>query len=444
MPLKAVSDPSPDNVQVTPEGLAIQELLVSDPTVVALFTRAEEEGADLARVARDLLVLGSRASALTGATKEAAALDVAVEQARTEITRVSQGAATQIESLVKGVAAPDGRVLSSIDRMLDDLSKEIDEAVAGEDAPLRTAINKTMAQARGDLTVSVATRLQEHQKVVADLLDPTHPTSPLRSVRSDLERLDQAVAGIRTLLDRSAGAQEVADRSTAKGAPYEEFAVAELSEVAAASGDLCQATGAKQGRSRKSGDAVVEIDAGLGGTVKLVMEAKSGAMTADAWRDEAAKSLKNREAQVFLGMAASEAAMPMPGIRVWVDEPHLMVVLHEEGDELDLLRTVVHLLRVEAISVGSDVADVDLVDLRRALSDGLKELEAFEKLQRSLASALKNVQSAQDGATSIHEAIRSRLAAALTALQGEGAEDAEDEGDDPDDVVEGVADVEDI
>jgi len=427
MGLKVAEESNTGQVIITNAGVAIDGLLVSDPTVIALFSRAEEEGLNLAHFAHDLIALGARASALTGATKEAAALDIAVDQARTEITRVSQGAATQIESLVKGIAAPDGKVVTSIDRMLDGLSKDIDEVVAGEDAPLRQAINKTMEQARTDLSLLVATRLTEHQHQVARLLDPQDPQSPLRSVREDLTRLDHAVGEVKSLLDQSRGAREVAEHSTAKGAPYEEYAVAQLSAVAAASGDLCQGTGATQGRSRKSGDAVVEIDAGLGGKVRLVMEAKSGTMTAEAWRQEAEKSLTNRDAQVFLGMAASEASMPMPGIRVWVDEPHLMVVLHEENDQADLLRTVVHLLRLEAITLGSEVAELDLVDLRKALSDGLKDLEAFERLQRSLAGALKNVQSAQGSATSIHEAIRSRLAAALTALQGEGVDEVSEE-----------------
>lgn len=412
-------------VKVAPDKVMITGLVVEDPAVIALYIQAQNAGEDLGLLTTQLLALAARASALTGATKEAGALGVAVDQARNEINRTTTEAAKQIQTLVSGVAGPEGAVVTSIDELLDQLTGSVNDVVAGENGPLKEAINKTMGEARAELSRAVSSRLTEHRDEVAKLLDPNDPQSPLKSVSIDLQRLDAAMAEIKTLLDKSKGAEEVADKSTFKGRPYEEFAVAELSEVVVAMGDTCESTGDRQGRSRKSGDAVVEIEGGLAGVVRLVMEAKSGAMTMDEWRKEADKALVNRESQVFLGMAQGDASMPMSGQRIWYDEPHLMVIKHGYDDEIDLLRTVVHLLKAEAISQGADVDDIDLADLRGALSAGLKELDSFEKLQRSLSSALKNVQSAQGEATSINEAIRMRLATAMTALQGEGADDLE-------------------
>lgn len=404
------------DVLVSTEAVDLVRVRLSDPTVVAYFVDAEKAGADLPGLVEQLVLVGVRAAQVSGATTETAALAVAIEQAHRSINETSTEAARRIGDLVEGVTAPDGQIVTSIDSMLVAFSERIGTLVSGEDAPLRSAINRTMADARAELSRSLTERLHEHRAQVALLLDPSSPESPLRSVTDELRRLDSALAEIRATMERSQGRQEIAQHSTAKGAPYEEYAVAVLQHVSSGLGHVCEATGAKTGRSRKSGDAVVEIELGDGPCARIVMEAKTARMDSAAWRREASKALPNREAHAFLGMAANDDAMPTPGMRVWVDEPHLIVLRHGEDDDPDLLTAVVRLLQLEAMSRAAASGGADLTAVRTAIVAAVRELERFGTLQRQLASARNAVDSAQRVADELKDELERRLREASTSL----------------------------
>jgi hypothetical protein len=403
-------------VTIDPEMLIISGLQIDDPMAIGLFQQAQEDGANLGQLAEQIFVLGARASAVTQSGKEAAGLNVAIERASSEVGRASADATAQINALVKAATGSDGTVMTSIDALLTQLATKVDGMVAGDDSPLKKSINTTMEDARRELTAAVGAKLREQEAQVARLLNPADPQSPLRSVAQDLKSVDESIKGIQSQLDRKKGADESAAGSTAKGRPYEDAAVAVLQLIASGLNEACEPTGDKPGKSGKAGDGVMEIRPTAGVEGRLVMEAKSGRMTANAWRAEAKNSMANRDAQVFLGLAGSDESMPTSGTRIWLEDPCVAVVRYEDGDSPDLVRALVHVLRGEAIEVVTQVGDYNRADLRAALDESITGLEAFSKLDNNLRLAAEKITASQKSSVALQEQTMARLTKAIKLL----------------------------
>lgn len=397
-------------VTVDESTVRISGLEITDPAVVTTFHEAAEAGDDLNEIARQLLIIGAKATALSGAFRETERLDAAIEQARKGIADSSDIAVRDIRAALDSVAGPEGRVAKTVETLLDGLVGRVEQVVAGEDAPVRLAIDKALKEGREEIRKDLAHDLGQQHGEMAKLVDPTNPTSPLKPVREDLQRLEAALTQIRDSLIQKKAADEVAAHSTAKGLPFEEAAVARLQALALGATDLCEGTGAVKGISDKTGDAVVSITTATGGQARIVMEAKAGKMSAKDWRQEAAKAMPNRAAQSFLGLAGSDESMPMPDMRIWVDRPDLIVVrLDDEEGTDDLLHAVYQLLRLEAMSVLLSADDVDVSGLSAVLTEATKSLQSFDQLHKNLST----IANATDSARKQVDKIRRDLIAQL-------------------------------
>jgi len=415
-----LTEPPSDRVYIRDEHiLVIDELEIKDPEVVELVKQRIAASENVEDLIEDLIKIGAKAALVFNANTGAETIKNAIETAQRGIAQSAQTVSQLVEGELKKVSDKDGDLQKGIAASVDKLSKDLEAAFSGEDTPLRNALSKSLETLSKNLTENVKERLKDQKDGIEVLLDPSHPTSPLRSLLEKLESLNTTVNDVQAVMTGDSIRQEVESNAPIGGVKYEEQVVQSLKSIALAHNDLCEGTGNTTGyvRNSKRGDAVVEFLTGNAHKARIVAEAKDKRLTSKEWLDEAKEARRNRRAEGFIGLCKSPELMPNEGQRIWISDMKTVVLAFDPThDDIELLRSIYQFVKLTTMTrTGSLDAD-STEQVLEHLQTSITAIERFNEAEKHITSIDKASENLRKGLKALREDLEREIHSAQRAL----------------------------
>ena len=406
-------------IDVSDGSVNLVDVTITDPAIVAAFRSAESEGRDLGEHLLQTLAIGLQVFDLKANNVGAEKIESAVNSASDTLSKSVNDATNRLREKITELAADDGAISTSVEKIIDSLKKDLESLTQDEDSPFRKKMMESLDKSQQAIRKDIQTQVESQRNQIAELLDPSKGTSPLQLLKTQLDDIKSTVAEIKTGIETSKATELEAARGTQKGGDYEDVAADLIQEIASLAGDDCEKTGnvaGQDGRNNKKGDAVVDVKFGHKFVTRLVMEAKNGKSlkTAKDWEVEAAGARRNRGAFGFIGLCKNIDDMPN-GSRVLFIDPRTMVIAYdpEIGDPKEVVFLAYHIIRANSLGLVDDSDDVDFESLNHELETALSELKKFDALKREVTS----IRNGADKVQVIADGLRSGIAAHLVAAQ---------------------------
>jgi hypothetical protein len=414
------------SVRVEGDRLVVDGYVTRRPGVVALFS---DEAPD-----RRVQLLDSVLE--TGALAHGRASNQAdLDRLGREVERIQM-------SLGASATAVQERLATEVQRGLEDLAKRVDGLV-GEDGTLCQLLDPASP---GGLAIGVADAVRHAASAertrLAELLDPTSPTSPLRVLGENLRVVSDGLGQLRVDIAASKAADsarsEEAARGTARGAVFETDLLVALRQLGKVHADTVELVGSTpEGVSgSKRGDHLVTISGvDHGGDATFVVEAKSGKVGLTEMKRQLAQARERRGAAAGLGVWASEATMPTgTGPIVELSPVDVGVVFDPATGDGEALRLGYHLCRVLALAaarrsatntIDAEALSADLAEARLKAASVLRLRAEVSRLGSGVAAGVEALRAslAAHGAelTAILERMETRLLDARPVDEPAGA-----------------------
>lgn len=391
---------------------------IEDSFITAAFTEAYESGKNLEEHFLKILSLGVQVSALGSNTAGAEKIEASIGQAKSVIKEVASDFESQIKKQVLELSSEDGSLVTSLDAIIDTFKQDIDLMTAGEDSPFRAAMLKSLADAQQKIRDDIAAQVARQKQEIAHLLDPSEPTSPLRSLTDKLDVLNQAVAKVQEDVTKSQAVLETQESGVIGGADYEELAIKSVQMIASFAGDECMATGHFTGRIARSkmGDGVVDLKVGSAVYARLALEAKNKELTKLDWEREALGAKDNRAATGFIGLCKHLEDMPNKNRVLILDSQSIVVAYNPEIENAEFLALVYQLVKVNTLNSLGQLDDINMAEVNKNLEDSVKALERFDEITKNASAIRNSADKITKEANSIREVVSSRLQAAQNAI----------------------------
>jgi hypothetical protein len=405
-------------IEVGKRKVVINDFATEDPSVVAEFNHAVEQGRSPSDFMESLLSLGATVIALGSNTASAEKIDASVDQARTSIREAAEGFEEVIEKQVVAFSSEDGTLVKGFTSALDKLKREIDELAAGEDSPLRNAVLKSLEELKEKMLREMKDQIADQKRDLVAMMDPTNPQSPLKSINQRLDQVSSAVQEVHLEVAKEIALAEMAEITPVGGLAYEEVAVDFVQKLASWAGDDCEHTGNVTGavpRSKK-GDGVVDLKVGATVAGRMVIEAKNSQLSKREWEAECEGSRKNRVADGFIGLCKHEEDMPTSSRLMILDASAVVVAFDPEEDDGELLHLVYQLVKMNTLAGSGQLDEVSIIDVRQNLDGAAKALERFEKLTKDATAIENSVKSIKANASEIRGIMAQRFSAIYDAL----------------------------
>jgi hypothetical protein len=406
------------SIALEAKSVTLTKVTTSNPRIVASFTAAEEIGFDGLLHLERLLEAGIAVAAFGSNNAGSEKLEATVGHAKSTIEDVVGKVEASIKKQVGELAADDGALVKAIDAVLDSVRDEVEEMTAGEDSPFRLAMLSSLTTAQKSIREDIQGQVAKQKKEIAELLDPSDPTSPLRSLSDKIDGITRVITEVQQEVTNKKAIEEVVAIGTSKGFEYEEVAVRSVQILAGLAQDDCEHTGNVTGRVPRSkmGDGVVDVKVGAKVFSRIVVEAKNKALTKTEWEREAGGSKENRAATGFLGMCKNLNDMPNGSRVLILDEQSIVIAFDPEKDDPNLLGLVYQMVRMATLSSSGQLDEVNIAEVNRALDDALKALDKFDSITKSAAAVKNSADTIIKEANSIRTSIGSNLGIAQSAI----------------------------
>lgn len=441
----------------TGPAVVVDHLDVRDPVVVAEARRwssghrgsavsAEElAGCDLTAFVTQAVVVGSHAIATAGGAQEAFRLDALVAEVGERTAELSmqatratgealQKATTTIETSTAAVRTTITEIgtearrafAENVDAAGKVLSGEIGRLLGGDHPELLTRLTPVIERFGRELESRTSQQTGELIAKAARQLDPTDPTSPMaqqaRTLAEQQQRLAESLAKDNVDLTRkidelaetvklaqaASAARAAAVRvSTLKGKPFEAGMHDVLAELATGFGDEYIDTSATAGRfaHNRKGDGVLALN---GGMVRVVVE-MSDSNRGAGWGAYLDETERNRDARASLGIVRSASQLGGHCI-VSLGPRRLVMAFDPETDSVDLLRTVVQLLRLGALAAAHGEQTGEVAVAEEKITEAIGVLSRIDKVAKSVGLIRQHAATIGDQS----EALRTELSRLLT------------------------------
>jgi len=457
-------NPAAPRAHVEPAGpsLVVEGMSVREPAVVAEARRwtaghrgpvvavEDMSGTDLSAFVTQALVVGSHAIATAGGVQEAYDLGALVTEVGERTTEASaqatratgeaiQRATATIESSTAAVRTAIGEIGAEARRSFADnvetagkaLSGELDRLLGGAHPELLARLTPVLDRFGRELEARSAQQTSELIAKAARQFDPADPASPMaqhaRTLAEHQQQLTDALArGNKDLTGRIEALTEAirvaqaASTATAaamrvsptKGESYAQAVHGLLHELATGLGDEYADTSSFAGRipRNKKGDGVLAVH---GGETRVVVEMSDSQRPAwGAYLDEAER---NRDALASLGLVRS--AEQLGGhLLVSLGPRRLVLAFDPETDSIDLLRTVLQLLRLaaEAAARGRGSGEVNLAEEK--IAEALAVLARIDAITKSVGLIRQHVTTISTESESMRAELSRLLSQAQSAL----------------------------
>ncbi len=402
-------------------------IALDDPTVVAAYKAAEEDGRDLVEYTRGAIQVGVKALQVTGVNLGIEQLADGITSAQVAIAEATKQLSENLGERMQAVAGEDGALAKSVSSTIDAFAKKLEELTGGEKSPIREGIKSQLEVLSKSLLDGLSAASKSQREETARLLDIENPQSPLRLLASSVRSISDSVTLLHSKLDKAEGAELEAVGGTRKGGSYEKDAVEAVTEIARRSSDEPVATGGTPERgTSKKGDGVVRLREGLVVKANLVVEAKNmSSIKTDAaklryWNKQAEGAIKNRGAIGFLGLCKNIADMPGGQRLIALDKMgrNLVVAYDPEKNEEEFLALVYQVVKMHCLSTVSTGVEVNPVAIQSYVEGALGKLEKFAKVQDHVKAIKDNAQDIVDLLEDVRDDINQYLRAIRREIDG--------------------------
>jgi hypothetical protein len=276
--------------------------------------------------------------------------------------------ADEINRLVGG---SNPELLAKLGPVLDKFSHELDERASKQTSELITKVTRQFDPA--DPTSPMAKHNQElsrQQRSLSDTLEKNH---------KELEaKVDELATAFRVARSASEAAAATAKVTTLKGGTFEQGLHQHLSEIAAGLGDEYTETGATPGAiSRcKKGDGLLDVD---GGAVRVVIEMTDSKRT--VWNAYLEEAERNRGALASLGIVRTSDQLGGRTLQS-LGSRRILMAFDPDTDDPALLRTVVQLLRLSALSASVRQDNAEIETAQEKITEALGLLVKIDEIKR--------------------------------------------------------------
>jgi hypothetical protein len=444
--------------------VVINGLYATDPAVVSEALRwstgrrdeavpaDEMVGADLTAFVTQAMVIGAHAITSAGGTQDKFDLERLVTEVGTRTTEATAKAAEATTETVTRVADAMNKVSEDTKKVIAEAGEQARKSFTGHvDAATRALEGDIQRLLGGEhpelierLTPVLETfsrkldaRTVEQSQALLDKavrqFDPADPTSPMAkhtkalqeqqtSLTTELEKnhlalvakVDELTTAVKVATSANRAAETLAKVTPLKGVTYADGVHRVMQGIAKGLGDEYADTGAVTGAlpRNKKGDGVLTVE---GGTARLVLEMTDSTRT--VWNDYLDEAERNREASASLGLVREPGQDGGHTIRC-LGARRIVMAFDPATDDTELLRTVVQLLRVAAISASSrrDVAELQTADEK--IAEALALLVKMDEIQRAANSIRKGADKIDKHCIEVHTGLSRLLAQAQAALAG--------------------------
>ncbi len=371
-----------------------------------------------------------RAASTTGdvVNKAAAALEKAATDARQAITDAGTTARTSFSN--------------NVDSAKKTLSDEINRLLGGENPELLGRITPMLDTFSRNLNDRVAIQTTELISKAARQFDPADPTSPMAKHTLELRaqqaaltttllqnhqvleaKVDELTTAVRVAKAADEAAALTARRTPLKGDTYADGIHRVMAEIATGLGDEYTDTGAKPGviPRCKKGDGVLSVQ---GGATNLVLEMTDSARV--GWSGYLDEAERNRLAAASLGLIPTVEENDGHGIRC-LGERRIVMAFDPATDDAELLRTVIQVLRLGALSASSrqDIGEIETA--QEKIADAVKLLGKIDNIKRTAGQIKASAFKIDLESEGVRTDLERLLSQALTALAGVGGSAVSDE-----------------
>lgn len=475
--MKSTIEPTSHGVfyDATKPAVVIAGLTITDPAVVTEAQRwptgrrdeavasHEMAGADLTAFVNQAVVIGAHAITSAGGTQDKFDLERLVTDVGTRTTEASAKAADATTETVAQVADTMRKVSEDSRKAITEASetarKAFTDDVGSATKALQGDVQRLFGGEHPELIDRLAPLLETFSRKLdtrtaeqAEALlakatrqfDPSDPTSPMAKHTKALQdqqgilmatqekhhlalvaKVDELTTAVKVTTSATDAADRIAKVTPLKGITYAEGIHRVMADIAAGLGDEYADTGNVAGALPrcKKGDGVLTVN---GGAARLVMEMTDSPRT--GWNDYLDEAERNRAAAASLGLVPNSAQNGGHTIRC-LGGRRIVLAFDPANDDLQLLRTVVQILRIAAISASSrrDVDDIQTVDEK--ITAALAMLAKIDDIKQAAGSIHKGAQKIEGQCNSIHAGLNRLLSEAQTALAGLTSADDELDSD---------------
>ena len=407
-------DRAPSAIRIDGDRLTLERVTLVDAHLAAFVAERPEE---------DRPALLERALRIGLAALQDAGVSLDVDVVRREFEGLvrqaeasSERAASALDDVLrKNFADGDGRLPRTLEKFL------------GDRGQLRSFVSELFDETRRDsamgrMRTMLGSYFDGDASRLAQLLDPTRLGSPLHQFRSEVSdgftRLNERLTAIEAAGAARAGERQ---RSSAKGADFEDLVGTLLGEVCRGTGDAVDRTGDETGdviRSKK-GDFLLTIDPALtrGADLRVVIECKDRSISGKQMRDELTEAKRNRAAQV--GLVVFTPAHAPAGIAPFdVRLGDVYCVIDPEAPDPAVLDAAIRLARLHGIATLSErEVEVDTAAIGAALIVVRGQLDAIRALKTQLTSIGTMSREVNGGLDRLREGVLAAVADVERALK---------------------------
>ena len=450
--------------------IVINRLTVTDPAVVAEShrwaggQRGEVVGddamadADLSAYVSQALAVGAHAIGSAGGIQDTFNLEGLVNDVGTRTAAAAAAAAATTGDVVVKAAAALERASTEARKAITDagmvarksfsdnvdgakkaLADEINRLLGGENPELLDRITPLLATFSTNLNDRVGRQTTELIANAARQFDPSDPTSPMAKHNAGLKEqqtlltmtlqqnhraLEAKVEELTTAMKVARAADDAAARTARltplKGETYAQGIHRVMREIATGLGDEYTDTGAQHGviPRCKKGDGVLAI---AGGVANLVLEMTDSARP--GWSDYLSEAERNRLAAASLGLVPTVELNGGHGIRC-LGQRRIVLAFDPQTDDMELLRSVVQVLRLGAVSVNSrqDAAEIDTA--QEKIAEAVAMLTKIDEVKKFAGLIKANAGKIELESDLVRTNLERVLTQAQTALLGPGGSDS--------------------
>lgn len=407
--------------------------------------------ADLTTFVEETVVIGARALAATAQTAEARAVEQMLKDVGTRTADASRqaaeatGRATREASETLSRVAVDARkaiteadrqnreeLTSAVGNAKQEMAAEMRRLFGGENPELLAHLQPMLHRFGTTVEKTMRTSAMELLEKATKQLDPADPTSPLakhaaalteqqevfaRRVETRHTELTSKFDELVTALRVQEAKATLAKVTPIKGGSFEEQIHALMHGVAAGIGDEYRDTACSVGlvpRSKK-GDGVLIV--GSDDTC-VVVEMTDSSRT--GWGDYFDEAERNRGAAASLGIVRRPAQNGGQTIRV-LGVRRVVLAFDPDGDDPELLRTIVLLLRTVALAASARSGGAEIATAEERIGEAVVQLEKLDAIKKLAGGVQKGATKIDSECTAIATSIQRLLDQALAALGGTSA-----------------------
>jgi hypothetical protein len=404
--MSVVPIPSDDRAVLVGNQIRIVEMTVDGCIVDVARTRAATSGVPLESLLRDAIEIGAKV------------LSHGQSQA------VIDAIAGEIERLIATTSSTTDEIPKAIQERVAELLNQLSNVLAERFDPKR--VDSVQSQIRDLVAGAGADQIRSFTRELVDEAGPLHKmndklVAQVKVLNDTAQNVLSKVASVSEKLDAKLGIDDARERSTQKGAPFEDVVQIELEAIAGQLGDEVKCVKHDYGSANtQAGDVVVVVNPAhtRSRAVQFVIEVKTGKLTGPKAHAALKDAVENRDAPAGILVFDDVEDAPLGGRRFGCfPGSRYFVVL--DSDDLDALALEVayHQARAAAAASVDGEAGIDAKWLIEQCDGIAKLVEQAREIKNGANAARRGL----DKVDSAYEELRTEALVILDEIRAKVA-----------------------